>query len=209
MLLDHFFEGCRRQRGNDRQPAENFGPGGVHLFHPLVIGRLRRRSGKRVIDEGLPFLALVIGIETLFETDRALEAIADIGAAGRAAAVRWVNDHAVVELPVEFPERVVKLRGELVRIPAEKIGPAGGTDEERIAGEDAPGKIRVLLFGRDIADVLRRVARRMARGQNERAELEFVAILDRLDGQNRIPRRLRCSRKFSPSRCDPPVRASR
>ena len=170
-------------RGNDRQPPEDLGSGGVNLFHPLVIGRLRGRSGKRVIDEGLAFLALVIRVETLLEPDRALEAIADIGAAGRAAAVRWMNDHAVVEFSIKFPERVVKLRGQLVGIPAEEIRTAGGIDEERIACEHAPREIRVLLVGRDITDVLGRVARRMTSGQNERAELEFIAILDRLNGK--------------------------
>src|SRR5437667_12627863 len=89
ILLDDFFEILRGQRWNNRQPPDDAGSGRVHLLHPLVIGRLGRWSGKGVVEEALSFLVLVIGIEALFEPDRALEACANVGAAGRSTSVRW------------------------------------------------------------------------------------------------------------------------
>jgi len=63
----------------------------------LLPGRLRRRRRKGVIDERLALISLKVGIESLLVTDRAVEPFADIRAAGRAAAVGRINDHAVVE----------------------------------------------------------------------------------------------------------------
>src|SRR5688572_11346763 len=99
---------------------------GVHFLHPLVVGRFRRRSRKRVIDESLALVSLIIRIETLLVTDRAIEPLADVSAARRAAPVRWIDDHPVVKFSVEIPKRVVKLGRQLVGISAEQIRTAGG-----------------------------------------------------------------------------------
>ena len=97
--------------------------------------------------------------------------------------MRWVNDHTVVELAVEFPERVVKLRGQFVGIAAEKVRAAGGTNEERIAAEHAPRKIGMLILSRNIGNMFGRVAGTMPGGQKQRSKPELIAILDRLDGK--------------------------
>ena len=49
----------------------------------------------------------------------------------------------------------------------------------------------------------------MASGQNERAELEFIAILDGLNGKTVFGAAFAGSRKFLRSGCDPPIPVNR
>ena len=74
----------RRQAGHQRQIAEDLGPCGVQLLHPLVVGRLGRSRGEGVLLELLLVGMLQERIELPLVTDGARQPIADVGAARRA-----------------------------------------------------------------------------------------------------------------------------
>ena len=74
-------------------------------------------------------------------------------------------------------ERVVeggRVRGPVV---AHEVDPADGPGEERVAGED---HVRVVALVQDVREGLGRVPGGLERGEGERAELEPVAVADRL-----------------------------
>ena len=85
--------------------------------------------------------------------------VADAGAAKRSGAVPGWTSTASSRASSRTEERVVEVTGKPARlIGAEQIGAADGSDEQRIAGEDASGSIG---FAHEQRDVLGRVPGRV------------------------------------------------
>ena len=165
--------------GHARQIAEDLRSLGVHLLHPRIIGRHRRRAVERVLLELLEVRDLEIRIELPLVADGALQAVANVRAARRAVAVRGEDHHAVRQREEVVAQRVKELLRQLLRLArAEQIRPAGGVHKERVAREHAPRRVGVILLRDDVAHMLRRVAGRVPDGDDRLAKGELIAVRD-------------------------------
>ena len=177
---DRFLESFWRQAGNARQVADDLRTLRVDLFHPRIVGRDGRRGAERVVGEFLHVLELEKWIRIALVADRALETIANVGAAGRARAMGGMNHDAVGQLQKIIAQGVELLLRQLFRLArAEEIGAAGGVNEKRVARQDAPRCFHAIFLRQLVTHVLRRVSRGMPRRDHRVAERKRVAVLYR------------------------------
>ena len=137
---------------------------------PTIAGRLRDEERHVVVRER--------GVEAPLEADRRRGLRAHRLAAQRPGDVARVHLDAVPELD-EPPQRVEQPLGALASVDRE-VGPRGVADEQRVAGEDDPrlGSARAVAHGE--AAVLRPVPRRVDAAQDDLAERDLVAVLQRV-----------------------------
>src|SRR5690606_13500040 len=111
------------------------------------------------------------------EAEGRLIALGDVAAAHRARAVRRKEQGLVAERQDLLVNGVVQKAGVLSRLlPVRQIRAARLTDEEPVAGEDAPRTIGRLLDEDGVAHALRRVARRVEGAEAKAAERKFLAV---------------------------------
>ena len=141
-----------RQAANDRAVAIDF-------LHPREVRRRLRQIGEDGIHECRLRGLLQERVEAPFLPDGRMWRMADAGAAKRAGAMPRVDFDGIVEGHQSIEQRVVQVTGQPARlIGAKQIGATDGSDEQRVAGEDASGSIG---FAHEQRNVLGRVARRM------------------------------------------------
>ena len=97
----HRFLECWRKTLNAREARRGFWPFRIQLFHHRVIVRHRRRGLYRVIGKAFHVGELQKLIELPFVADRAAQALADVGAAGRTGAVIRINHDVVRHLQIK------------------------------------------------------------------------------------------------------------
>ncbi len=146
----------------------------------LEVGRLRAELRYRGVDELLLVVDREHRVVVALEADRRGDLQVHAGAAAhRAAKVTGPDLDVVGQGQQPVAQRVEDPAGTLRPLDRE-VGPRDISDEQAVAGQHSPGLVAAAQVGQQEAGVLGAVARRVQRLDQQRTQLELVAMVERL-----------------------------